>query len=131
MESGGLKARHISRLYPIRADDRSNAIDDLGADAPDRTMSQVWTYKRDAKVREAVLKRADGRCEFCGELGFLKLDGTRYLESHHVIALANDGEDRVTNVIALCPNDHRRAHFCKERQTIESEMITRLKALNL
>jgi hypothetical protein len=118
------------RLVGDYSDNNSNAIDDLGADAPDRIMSEVWTYSRDLRVREAVLRRADRRCEFCGQLGFMKPDGTRYLESHHVIALANDGEDRLTNVIALCPNDHREAHFGERRDDIEAQMILQLETLN-
>ena len=109
----------------------TNAIDDLGVDSPDRIRSEVWTYARDPKVRAAVLKRAGDHCEFCGHVGFMKPDGTRYLETHHVIALANDGEDRVTNVIALCPNDHREAHFGEGREDIEAQMILKLRALNL
>lgn len=81
-------------------------------------------------MRDAVLRRANGQCEFCGQLGFLKPDGIRYLESHHVIALANDGEDRVTNVIALCPNDHREAHFGERRDEIEAQMVLMLNTLN-
>jgi hypothetical protein len=118
------------RLVGDYTDDNSNAIDDLGADAPDRIMSKVWTYSRDPRVREAVLRRADGRCELCGELGFITPDGGRYLESHHVISLANDGEDRLTNVVALCPNDHREAHFGQRRDEIEAQMIEKLKTLN-
>jgi hypothetical protein len=118
------------RLVGDYSDNNSNAIDDLGADAPDRIMSEVWTYSRDSRVREAVLRRADGRCEFCGQLGFMKPDATRYLESHHVIALANDGEDRLTNVIALCPNDHREAHFGERRDDNEAQMILKLETLN-
>jgi hypothetical protein len=47
-----------------------------------------------------------------------------------VIALANDGEDRVTNVIALCPNDHREAHFGERRDEIEAQMVLMLNMLN-
>jgi predicted HNH restriction endonuclease len=52
----------------------------------------------------------------------------RYLETHHVIFLAHDGADKPTNVIALCPNDHREAHFGKRSAGIEAEMILKLKA---
>lgn len=83
------------------------------------------------KVRAAVLERANGKCEFCGKLGFMKTDGTRYLESHHVITLAADGADRLTNVIALCPDDHREAHFGARSDEIEREMMLRLRAVNL
>ena len=33
-----------------------------------------------------------------------------YLETHHVIPLANDGADSIDNVIALCANCHREGH---------------------
>ena len=45
-------------------------------------------YMRDQKIRDHVRLRADGRCEFCNELGFESDDGTRYLECHHIISLA-------------------------------------------
>ena len=140
-ERGNTKAwAYVKSLYPgdllykrliaDYADAIPSAIDDLGTASPDRTQSETWSYARDPKVREAVLKRANGKCEFCGKLGFMKTDGTRYLESHHVIALAADGADRLTNVIALCPDDHREAHFGARSEEIEREMILRLKALN-
>ena len=104
-----------------------NAIDDLGTDTPDRAKTLVWTYSRDPKVRAEVLRLADGKCEYCGALGFFKSNGTRYLECHHIIALANDGEDPLTNVIALCPNDHRAAHFGQNAAELEVRMIELLR----
>jgi predicted restriction endonuclease len=120
--------RRLAGTGPID-DPALNAVDDIGTDKPDRALSQVWLYTRDQAVRNAVLKRANGICEYCGKTGFLKSDGKPYLESHHVIALADDGEDRTTNVIALCPNDHREAHFGAKREEIESEMIQILKRI--
>jgi len=108
----------------------TNAIDDMGTDSPDHSLSEQWSYARDKKVRGAVLRRAKGKCEFCGKPGFILPNRKRYLETHHVIYLANDGADKLTNVIAVCPNDHREAHFGKRREVIESEMILRLKAIN-
>lgn len=108
----------------------SNAIDDLGTDTPDYALSEKWSYTRDQKVRKAVLRRAKGKCEFCGKPGFLTKNGKSYLETHHVIRLAQEGADRPTNVIALCPNDHREAHFGERSVEIEKDMIQRLKALN-
>jgi 5-methylcytosine-specific restriction endonuclease McrA len=105
-------------------------LDDLGTEDPARVLYAGYTYLHDQKVRSTVLHRAAGRCEYCGEEGFLKEDGSRYLETHHVIALAKDGADKLTNVIALCPNDHREAHFSGRRDSIEQEMLLRLKTLN-
>jgi hypothetical protein len=141
-ERGNIKAwKYIAGLYPgdllfrrvtgDYTDAKSNAIEDLGTDNPARTKSEIWSYPRDPKVRDAVLQRAKGKCEYCGVLGFLKPDGTRYLESHHIIALAKEGADRLTNVVALCPNDHREAHYGERCGEIEAEMIQKLKDMAL
>ena len=123
---GDLLFRRLVGEYTIP---ESDAINDLGTDFPTRELSQSWSYPRDPKVRDAVLARAKGCCEFCGAQGFLKPDGKRYLETHHIIALAAEGADRVTNVIGLCPNDHREAHFGQRRQTLEEQMIAKLAAI--
>jgi hypothetical protein len=118
------------RLIGDYADPLYSALDDLGTDDPARVLYSGYTYLRDPKVRTAVLVRAKGKCECCGEEGFLKEDGSRYLETHHVIALAKDGEDRTTNVIALCANDHRRAHFSSQRASLEQGMLLKLKEMS-
>ena len=114
----------------------SNAIDDLeididlGNDTPGRSRTERWTYARDPKVRVAALRRAKGHCELCGRPGFPTASGEPYLETHHVIFLAKEGKDMLTNVIALCPNDHREAHFGLRREEIEKEMMLKLKEIN-
>lgn len=123
---GDLLFRRLIGDYTIP---ESDAINDLRTDFTTRELSQSWSYPRDPKVRDAVLARAKGCCEFCGAQGFLKPDGKRYLETHHIIALAAEGADRVTNVIGLCPNDHREAHFGERRQALEEQMIAKLAAI--
>ncbi|MGA8670336.1 MAG: hypothetical protein WB679_10695 [Terracidiphilus sp.] len=54
---------------------------------------------------------------------------------HHSRAVAQmcdllDAAACLTNVIALCPNDHREAHFGKGAKEIERKMILILKRLN-
>ncbi|MBR0684076.1 HNH endonuclease [Roseomonas eburnea] len=100
-----------------------DSINDLGTDEPRVVLAAGRRYVRDPAVREAVIRRARGLCEFCKEPGFLKADGTRYLEAHHIIALAAQGDDRMTNVIALCPGHHREAHFGKDAASMEAEMV--------
>jgi 5-methylcytosine-specific restriction protein A len=85
----------------------------------------VLIRERSAAVRQAVLRRGKGICELCGERGFATASGSIYLETHHVISLAEDGPDHETNVVAICPQDHRRAHFAAERD----EISARLKAM--
>lgn len=63
-----------------------------------------------------ALLRANGACEHCGEAGFVLKDGSIYLETHHIVSLAAGGADLVNNVIALCPNHHREAHYGADAQ---------------
>jgi 5-methylcytosine-specific restriction endonuclease McrA len=107
----------------------NDAIDDVGSDRPARVAYHGMRYARDAAIRDAVIRRANGKCELCGKIGFLCRGGDRYLEAHHIIALANDGADKLTNVIALCPDEHRQAHFGRLSRQLEKRMIRRLKTL--
>lgn len=116
------------RLAGVGTASYSDAIEDLGTDSPAITTYTGTRYARDPRIRAAVMKRAGGRCEHCGKLGFKRDDGSRYLECHHIIALANEGEDLMTNVIAICPHDHREAHFGVRRAEIEFKMIAIVKA---
>ena len=50
--------------------DGTDAVDENGSDLPDRAKSQSWHYERNQQVRAAVLKRANGCCEYCGPLAF-------------------------------------------------------------
>ncbi|MBW3469037.1 HNH endonuclease [Arthrospiribacter ruber] len=102
----------------------------LGREFADRAFSKGFLFKRDQKVRKYVLNRAKGKCEYCGELGFELKSGENYLETHHIISLASQGSDTITNVIALCPNHHRQAHFGSNAETLEKEFIAILEGLN-
>lgn len=78
----------------------------------------VMVRERSAAVRARVLQRAHGVCELCGKPGFVTAAGSIYLETHHVVPLSLEGPDHESNVVALCPNDHRRAHFGSDRDTL-------------
>ena len=107
-----------------------DAIDDLGSDVPARRLITAMSYARDPRIRRAVERRSKGCCELCGKPGFRRPDGTRYIETHHIIALANEGEDRVSNVLGLCPEHHREAHYGARQDKLEREMIACLKVLS-
>jgi hypothetical protein len=80
-------------------------------------------YLRDARVRAKVIQMAEGRCECCGDLGFVTESGERYLESHHVVEVSQRGPDSPTNVVAVCPSCHRKAHYAADRSQIERRML--------
>lgn len=122
---------HKHRFWPTQSASRfvtksSSALDDIdtdetGSDRPKYRKAMASGFVRNPKVRLKVLERANGRCEYCSALGFLKDIGGRYLETHHIISLSKNGPDRLSNVIALCPNHHRQAHFGEDWEALQAE----------
>lgn len=110
----------------------SSAEDDIdapppGSDAPRRTSRVVSGYRRDDAVRQYVLRRSRGLCEYCGLEGFELPDGSRYVEAHHVLALSAKGPDTIENVIALCPHHHRQAHYGRDSEMLEDAFLDKLR----
>ena len=94
-----------------------------------RSVRQGLVYERSDAIRNLVLQRAAGCCEYCGAKGFETVAGGIYLETHHVIPLCEDGADSTHNVAALCPEHHRRAHYGKDRDVIREALLDRLGAI--
>lgn len=80
---------------------------------PQRVPVKTTAYRRNPDVIATVLERAKRFCELCHEPAPFsrRSDGEPYLEVHHRIPLAQQGEDTVANAIALCPNCHRESHY--------------------
>jgi hypothetical protein len=58
------------------------------------------------------------RCQICAALGkepvaFVKKDGSPFAEAHHVMPVARlmKGSLAANNIMVLCPNHHRQAHY--------------------
>jgi len=87
---------------------------------PGKREAKTTQYDRDPAVRAFVILRSKHHCERtgCDYEGFKKTDGTKYIQVHHIIPLAEDGEDSIMNAIALCPNCHAEAHFCSEKDNL-------------
>ncbi len=105
------------------------ALDDiseppLGNAVPERIVQLGSGYRRDARVRAYIVQQANGRCEYCTEHGFTLPDGRRYLEAHHILALSAWGPDTVDNVVALCANHHREAHFGGNALQLNEKLAT-------
>jgi 5-methylcytosine-specific restriction protein A len=82
-----------------------------GESPAEKRSVKATAFARSVKVRRAVLRRANGRCEYCGVAGFTTVSGAIFLEIHHVVPLGEGGHDSVRNTVAVCPNHHREAHF--------------------
>lgn len=87
-------------------------------------------FQRSSQVRNYVLSRAAGKCEWCGVEGFETRSGSIYLETHHIQPLSEKGSDTADNLIALCPNHHREAHFGKGSSEFRVSMLQVIKRRN-
>ena len=76
-------------------------------------------YARNPFVAELAKRRAAGVCDLCGKDAPFKNKWGPYLEAHHVKPLAEGGADSIENVVALCPNCHRKIHSLQERKDID------------
>lgn len=77
--------------------------------------SESTLYIRDPHVAAYAKKLAAGKCDLCANPApFLTLNAESYLESHHVKWLSRGGHDLIDNVVALCPNCHRKMHVRDE-----------------
>jgi len=63
--------------------------------------------KRNHLLVKFIKEKADYKCQACG-FTFIKKDGSRYVEVAHIRPLARSREDTSSNVVALCPNCHRK-----------------------
>jgi hypothetical protein len=95
---------------------------------PQRHTVSGEVFARDPEVRRRALLRANGKCQWCGEQGFSMSDGGIYLETHHIVPLAEGGSDATRNVAALCPNHHREAHHGASRLEMREALLARIRS---
>jgi len=116
------KVRKASALSLDELKSRANK----SPNKPGSRVATTTTYQRDPNVVNYTLKRANGVCELCEQPApFKKKNGDPYLEVHHVVQLANGGEDTIENAVALCPNCHRKMHSLGLKSDIDKLTITK------
>lgn len=78
--------------------------------------TKLTVYYRSPYIKEMVKRIAEGKCQMCGEEApFYDKNHEPYLEEHHVKRLANGGSDTIDNVVAICPNCHRKIHVLNDK----------------
>lgn len=94
---------------------------------PERRAASGQIFLRSRTVRLRALVRAQGKCEWCHEPGFAMADGRVFLETHHVVPLADGGRDTPDNVVALCPNHHREVHHGVRKTEMRDSLLRTLR----
>ena len=71
---------------------------------PGKSRVNTTVFNRDPVIAAVVKKRANGQCDLCGQPApFNNANGFPYLEEHHLVRLADGGNDSIDNAVALCP----------------------------
>jgi 5-methylcytosine-specific restriction endonuclease McrA len=94
---------------------------------PSTRMLSARAYERNPLVIAIARMRASYRCEVqeCAHPPFEISDGVPYTEVHHIVPLAEGGEDSIENVACLCAAHHREVHL----GTKATELTEQLKAI--
>ena len=69
----------------------------------------VETYARNQSLVDELKRIYQGHCQICGSLPFNGLFGN-ISEGHHIKWLCRGGDDKLENMILLCPNHHAAIH---------------------
>ncbi|MCG5502267.1 HNH endonuclease [Ectothiorhodospira lacustris] len=104
--------RTIKRLKNV-SDTKLNELAKNHNSQPRKTGTSISIYIRSPYVIEQAKRIANGLCQDCGNTAPFLTKGTNepFLEVHHVVPLSQGGEDTIENVVALCPNCHRKRHY--------------------
>ena len=122
----------IPNDFNIYINDLLSNTDDCpkGTETPYKYEVRKTEIHRDPKIIEWLINQANGICECCDEKApFLKDDGSPYLEIHHLKMLADDGSDKASNAIAVCPNCHRELHHGVNKLTQLEKMYSKVARL--
>lgn len=84
-----------------------------GNKSPAQRMVKTLAYTRNPAVADYAIRKAKGVCGDCKHKApfIRRATGQPFLEVHHIHMLNDGGTDTPDNVIALCPNCHRKRHY--------------------
>lgn len=109
-----LKKKNIREL-------RKSAVTQAPKNATKSEKLVITNYRSQA-IKLYVIARSKGICEACKIKAPFETKNGPYLECHHLYRLADGGPDDPRNVIAVCPNCHRRAHFAKDSVSFNNKL---------
>jgi 5-methylcytosine-specific restriction protein A len=128
-ENGDLKTPFID-IDPKKISGKNRSLSELRCLAlsstegiQSTTQKQREIYIRANAIKEYVLKRADGSCEYCSKTAPFITKVGPYLECHHILRLSDGGPDHPNNVIGICPNCHREAHYALGKEEVNQAML--------
>ncbi|MGB9131410.1 MAG: HNH endonuclease signature motif containing protein, partial [Methanosarcina sp.] len=73
----------------------------------------VELIQRPSLLSNAIKEKYGYKCMICGYPGFLKKDGEKYAEVHHMIELNKKAPETLQswNLLVVCPLCHKKLHY--------------------
>lgn len=87
-----------------------------GRSQPKKVSSEVTTFARSDEVVKYAKAVSEGACSLCKCV--FEREPQRFLDCHHIVFLRDGGEDTRENVVAVCPNCHRKLHLRSCKKTV-------------
>jgi len=109
-------------IYLLDKEIQETKTIDLTKENPEKREYLVETYVRNVKWAAMAVEILGDfcLCKGCNNT-FLRQDGTRYIEVHHIIPLFKGGEDGIWNMAVLCAHHHKIAHYSDDKTKYEIE----------
>jgi 5-methylcytosine-specific restriction protein A len=126
LDTGDLDSLSDEEVYE-RAKEAGTTQTGSGSGGGSSTSTTRTSYSRSEVVKRYAKRVADGLCQGCGEEApFIDEDGEPFLEVHHLYRRSDGGADDPDNVIALCPNCHRRVHHGEDGDAFNERLIQQI-----
>lgn len=94
-------------------DELIKKLDDKYKNTPEFKETITELIQRPSLLSNAVKEKYGYKCMICGYPGFLKKDGGKYAEVHHMIELNNKSPKTLQswNLLVVCPLCHKKLHY--------------------
>jgi len=133
--TGDFETKPLEELYADAcraAPESTTSATSNGGHTPSSSSGSGSQKNRSEVVREFARRAANGECRGCEQKAPFKTEEDRpFLEVHHLELLGDEGADHPDNVIALCPNCHRRAHHGKNRHEFNETLKEKVQERSL
>lgn len=108
----GTDSVNLSEDIKKQALQNMDMSDEINAKLNRLRLNRLRLKASDACV-EYAKRLANGICQDCKQPApFVnRLTNEPFLETHHITPLAQGGSDTIENIIAICPNCHRKRHY--------------------
>jgi len=90
----------------------SDFLGDVSVHAADPGVRKlvVRIVRRNKRAANKLKKLYNGRCQVC-RMTFKTKHGENYAEIHHLKPIGEEGSDRPSNMVVVCPTCHRKFHY--------------------